>query len=119
MCLTTVDEKKPKSEGYFWKILSRRGKDYRWLIFSSCPVRKKGIWYRARKERIGFSDGYISGFHGFETKKGAIEWWGNPIKGIVIKKCKYRKGRLKGLQGYRFGNRQPQKAIVADEMMIL
>lgn len=120
MCLDTISKIKPKAEGYFWKVFEVRpnGKYYN-LFFEYNNYKTRKRWERAIPFDAGFgsSPSYISGFHGFARKIDA-----NKLKKHLLSdgfrerckvcKCKYRKGRLMGLDDI-------YKVIVADEMLIL
>ncbi len=114
MCLTTIKRRGRLGSGYGWKVYGRyRGRLRAWL-FSQYPV-LIGRWMVGKRVMCrGYGFKYYSGYHILLDKpdKQDIERAFILSRNDVVKKVKYRKGRI---VGEWFGLR----VIVADEMLIL
>jgi hypothetical protein len=109
MCLSTVYETKPPATGTFWKVfVAYNDGTLHSEVVESYRDRKRGVWLKCHRHITSL---YLSGFHGFTTRKEAIKWAGGVFPYNRIIKCKYRGGRVMGSQG-------ELNVIVADEILI-
>jgi hypothetical protein len=123
MCLSTIQKvhKRPlETEGWGWKVFKVSSGNYLYFQYrynEQTFITNK--WLRAKKKAVRCQfpqhKRYLTGFHIFKTKKGALRWMGGEESFIfskkVCKKVKYKNLRIIGTQ-------DRCKCLVADKLFI-
>lgn len=130
MCLSTIEVFNVKldkdSEGVGYKIfkLSEKGELHTPLYAKKKPL-EINKWFRSKQKRISFSRReYLSGYHIFQYKKDAKNWWlyrEKLTKRIHIRKVKFKDILATGMivTNDMATPRKEGRCIVARQMMIL
>lgn len=130
MCLNATGIKslsKKEQSGTGWKVFRKSSFGGLTAEFYDVPgycYIPIGKWFRARNIHVGTGNasGYTTGFHVFVTRESARLWRKYNPEGLVVRKVKYRKARIMGMQfvpSKFVGVSVDAKVIVADEMLVL
>ena len=114
MCLSLITKRidvPTKKDRWVWKVFRvRRGRLFHVFKRVSKPL-KRGVWIKSRRITLGdYGPCYPSGFHCFTTKKGAVDYSIDGVRGDVFKV------KAKGIR--TFGFQESYGCVVADKIFI-